>query len=99
VYFTGCVFPTVVIMSNHYGGTTSCGAGVVWVAWGYVVGGTLVSGTTQQCRINTKRILYNTDTVAYSSSYSTEHKKEVHYTLVHNNYSSTQHSQWCTTHT
>jgi len=40
--------------------------------------------------------LHNTDTVAYathSGNYSTERKKEAHYTLVHNNYSSTQYSQ------
>jgi len=44
------------------------------------VGGTLVSGTTQKCRINTKKYctIHNTDTVAYtthSGSYSTECKK------------------------
>jgi len=47
-------------------------------------------------------IVHNTDTVAYathSDSYSTECKKEVHYTLIHNNYSGTQHSQQCTMHT
>jgi len=70
------------------------------------VGGTLVSGTTQHCKINTKILYYtNTDTVAYathSGSYSTERKKEVHQLhtgthVVQNNYSSTQHSQKCTT--
>jgi len=72
------------------------------------VGGKLVSGTTQQCTINTKNTvlrmytqsctIHNADTVAYtthSGSYSTECKKEV----VLNNYSGTQHSQWCTTRT
>jgi len=41
--------PTVVAQ------TVFMGACVVWVVWGYVVGGTLVSGTTQQCTINTKK--------------------------------------------
>jgi len=57
------------------------GACVVWVVWGYVVGGTLDSGTTQQCTINTKNTIHNKDTVAHathSGSYSTERKKEVH---------------------
>jgi len=64
--------------------TVVTGACVVWVVWGYVVGGTLVSGTTQQCTINTKNTvlaIHNTDTVAYtthSGSYSTERKTEVH---------------------
>jgi len=62
-----------------------------------------VNGATQQCTINTKNT-HNTDTVAYvthSGSYSTECKKEVHYTLVytwyttntavHNIHSGTQH--------
>jgi len=30
---------------------------VVHVVWGYVVGGTLVSATTQQCTINTENAL------------------------------------------
>jgi len=60
--------------------------------WGYAVGGTLVSGTTQKYTINTKKYctIQNTDTVAYAThngSYSTERKKEVHYTQVHNSYS------------
>jgi len=41
-----------------------CGACVVWMVWGYVVGGTLVSGTTQQCTINTKNTVpYTTQTL------------------------------------
>jgi len=36
----------------------------VWMVGGYVVGGTLVSGTTQQCTINTKyTVLYTTYTL------------------------------------
>jgi len=65
---------------------------------GDIVGGTLVSGTTQ-CTINTKNTVL--DTVAYATqcgSYSTERKKEIHRLhtgtrVVHNNYSGTQHSQ------
>jgi len=68
------------------------------------VGGTLVSGTTQQCTINIKNTvtIHNTDTVAYathSGSYSTERKRKYIYTAVHNIHSGAQHSQWCTTHT
>jgi len=50
VYFTACVFPTVVIMSSQptvVAQPVQCGACVVWMVGGYVVGGTLVSGTTQ----------------------------------------------------
>jgi len=45
-----------------------CGACVVWMVWGYIVGGTLISITTQQCTINTKKYctIHNTDTVAYA---------------------------------
>jgi len=74
---------------NHCGGTTSCSACVVWVVWGYVVGGTLVSGTTQQCQKYCT--IHNTDTVAYathSGSYTRLNAKRstpaTHlYTLVH----------------
>jgi len=82
VYFTAYVFPTVIIMSSQptvVAQTVITGACVVWVVWGYVVGGTLVSGTTQQYTINTKNTALNTtqDTVGYathSGSYSTERK-------------------------
>jgi len=61
VYFTACIFPTVVIMSTVVAQPVQCGACVVWVVGGYVMEGTLVSGTTQQCTINTKNtILYTT---------------------------------------
>jgi len=52
--------------------------------------------------------IHNTDTVAYTAhtmvATQTERKKEVHQLhtgthMVHNNYSGTQHSQQCTTHT
>jgi len=48
------------------------------------VGGTLVSGTTQQCTINTKNIvLYTTQKLLHMlHTVVTERKKEVHYTLV-----------------
>jgi len=40
-----------------------CGACVVWMAWGYDVGDTLVSGTTHKkyCTV------HNTDIVAYAT--------------------------------
>jgi len=66
VYFTACVImssqPTVVAQP------VQCGAWVVWMVGGYVVGYvvgcTLVSGTTQQCTINTKNTaLYTTQTL------------------------------------
>jgi len=65
----------------------------VWVVWGYVEGGTLVSGTTQKkyCTI------HNTHTVAYathSGIYSTERKKEVHWL-----HTGTQQLQWYATFT
>jgi len=59
------------------------------------VGGTLVSGTTQQCKKYCT--IHNTDTVAYathSGSYSTEHKKEIYYTLWYTR--GTQQLQWYT---
>jgi len=39
------------------------------MVWGYVVGGTLVNGTTQQWTLNTKKYctIHNTDTVAYAT--------------------------------
>jgi len=77
---------------------------VVWEVWGYVVGGTLVSTTTQQCTINAKKYctIHNTDTVAYatpSGSYSSERKKRstlathwyTTFTAVHNIHSSAEH--------
>jgi len=39
----------------------------VWVVWGYVVGGTLVSAITQKCTINTKNtVLYTTQTLQHT---------------------------------
>jgi len=71
VYFTACVFPTVVIMNSQptvVVQPVQCGACVEWMVGGYVVGGTLVSGTTQQCTINTKNtVLYTAHTVAYAT--------------------------------
>jgi len=60
--------PTVVVQP------VQCGTCVVWLVLGYVVGGTLVCGTTsttQQCTINTKKycIIHNTDTVAYATQW------------------------------
>jgi len=64
VYFTACVFPTVIIMSSQptvVAQPVQCGACVV--GDNYVVGGTLFSGTTQHCTINTKNtVLYTTQT-------------------------------------
>jgi len=66
------------------------------------VGGTMVSGTTQQCTINitTQTLCSIIAYATHSGSYSTEHEKEVHYTLVHtcytvvhNIHSSAQHIQ------
>jgi len=93
--------PTVVIMSSQP--TTSYGACVVWVVLGYVVGGKLVSGTTQQCTINAKNIvLYTIQTLEHTvvasqlnAKGSTLHTGTY---VVHNNYSGTQHLQRCTTH-
>jgi len=64
MYFTACVFPTVVIMSSQptvVAQPVQCGACFVWVVGGYVVGDTLVSGITQQCTINT--VLYTIQTL------------------------------------
>jgi len=61
VYFTACAFPTVVIMSSQPTVVAQTGACVVWMVGGYVVGGTLISGTTQQCTKNT--VLYTTQTL------------------------------------
>jgi len=52
---------TIVIMSIANPLWWHSGACVVWVVWGYVVGGTPVSGTTQQCTINI--VLYTTQTL------------------------------------
>jgi len=60
-------FPTVVIMSSQptvVAQPVQCGACIVWVVGGYVVGDTLVSGTTQQRTINTKNtVLYTAQTL------------------------------------
>jgi len=61
--------------------------------WGYVVGGRLVSGTTQQCTINTHCIIHDTVYATHSGSYA-KRKYTTH--VVHNG---TQHSQWCIAHT
>jgi len=96
-----------------WGTTTSCGTCVVWVVWGYVVGGTLVSGTTQQSTLNTKKyciytMLYYTQCKHCSISNTqwyllnwTQKGSALHTGthVVHNNYSGTQHSNRCTTHT
>jgi len=70
LYFTACIFPTVVIMSSQptvIPQPIQCGACVVWMVGGYVVGGTLVSGTTQKCTIATKNtVLYTTQTLQHT---------------------------------
>jgi len=48
---------------THCGGTTSCGACVMWVVRGYAVGGTLV---TMHNKYST---IHNTDTVAYATQW------------------------------
>jgi len=94
---TECVFPKVVIMSSQP--TVVAQSVVVHVLWGYVVGGSMISGTTQQCTINTQH--RHCSVATHSGSYSTERIKEVHYsytldrytkiTVVHNIHSSTRH--------
>jgi len=66
---------------------------------GYAVEGTLVSGTTQQRTINTKKYctIHTTDTLAHathSGSYSTEHKKGSTLHTDTQQLQHTQHSQW-----
>jgi len=64
VYFTACVFPTVVIISSQPTVVAQTVVCVVWVVWVYVVGGTLVSGKIHQCTINAKNtVLYTTQTL------------------------------------